>query len=370
MKAIRVASVLLLAVIALALVPHAASQCGPIPGKLSTIISASEPWYCPINQQIYSQWTKELPLAYAAVLIAFLIAAIIFMSGVALNSSRIKNFAMGEFYEAIASAVIVGSFIYLCAVVFGALPGIFVGSINPYATAFNLMRNTISTGEQAYTVIYNVYLSMSFITSPTITVQIGGDFNALLRSAFNFLEFAPQLFVNIYTIPVTIFFLDPAKAISGFLVDGILALYAEYYLLEFFSIAAIPAFLVPGVLLRSIFPTRALGGLMIALAFGFYLIMPSLFAVAYYFTAPTVQRDMGQATLQLSSLTYTSHSVISQNSPLVLQLENVKTSLNGFWLLIFFYPGLISAMTYAAIIEISRFIGRAPARVSKLRRLV
>ncbi|MDE1871079.1 MAG: hypothetical protein KGI06_02455 [Candidatus Micrarchaeota archaeon] len=344
--------------------------CGLVLGSIASQISTNEPWYCPINQQIYSQWVGYLPLGIAMVLISFFIAGIIFMIGVALNNTRIRNFGVGELYEAIATAIIVVAFLYLSAVMFGLLPGLYVADINPYATAFNLMTKTIGTAEQMYTSLFNVYFSLSFATSPQVILNIGGALSGLAKTLLNFIGYAPQLFVNLLTIPITIFFLDPAVAIGGFLVDGIAALYAEYYLLVFFSVAAIPVFLVPGVLFRSLFPTRALGGILIAFAFGFYLVMPALFAVAYYFTAPTVQRDMGLSTLQMQRLGNTEQNAASATSPLAEQLSNVKSSLNGFWLLIFFYPPLIIAITYAAIREIANFIGRAPFTAGRMRSFI
>jgi len=106
---------------------------------------------------------------------------------------------------------------------------------------------------------------------------------------------------------------------------------------------------------------------MIAMAFGFFLVMPSLFAVAYYFTTPTVQRDMSSATLQVVSMNPDPQLAISSTSPLAVQLQSVKTSLNGFWLMIFFYPALIIAITYAAIREIASFIGRAQSMGGRIR---
>jgi hypothetical protein len=351
----------------------APSACGLVPSQLQTQIQTLEPWYCPINNQIESQWvTVGLPLATIAVLISFVIAALIFMVGVAFNSERIRNFGMGEFYEAIATALIVGAFLYLCAIMFGIVPGIFVGTINPYATAFNLITSTISTSQQMYSAIFYEYMSLSYTTSWTITPKLGGAIGGVLGAlAKNLISALPQLIINVYKIPVTIFYLDPALAIAKFISDGISILYAEYYLMVFFATASIPAFLVPGVVLRSIFPTRPIGGMLIALAFGFYLIMPTLFAVAFYFTTPTVQRDMSIATFQLTRFgNGPASQAISPLSPLVLQLNNVKSSLDGFWLLILFYPSLIIAITYTAVEQLASFIGSATARTGSLRKFI
>ena len=63
--------------------------CGLLPTSAATLISESAPWYCPINQQIYSVWIKYLPLGIIAVGIAISIAAIIFAVGIVLGNSKI-----------------------------------------------------------------------------------------------------------------------------------------------------------------------------------------------------------------------------------------------------------------------------------------
>lgn len=345
--------------------------CGLAIAPIAAQISVNEPWYCPINQQIYGEWVGYLPAAIVVIFLSFAIAAVIFMVGTALGNDRIRNFGISEFYEAIATAIIVMAFLYICAVVFGLLPAAYVGNINPYATSFNLITKTISTAQTMYAAIFNSYFALSASTTPTISLELGGVIGTVLGSFLtNLATSLPQVIINAYSIPVTIFFLDPALAITRLLTDGILGLYAEYYLLVFFSVAAIPAFLVPGVFFRAIFPTRAIGGILIAMAFGFYLIMPTLFSVTYYFTAPTLQRDMGLATLQMQRLNYVSQNAVSAQSPLVVQLHNVQSSLNGFWLLIFFYPGLIATITYVCIQEISRFIGRAVHSMGRMRAFI
>ncbi len=381
-KCILIAALLLVALLGM---PHAdtgsgsasssSSSCGLVPQSLQSQISANESWYCPINTQIYNQWSAYIPMAALVLVLSFLIAALIFLIGAALNNSSIKNFGIGELYEAIATAVIVVFFLYICAAMFGLLPGSFIGPINPYATSFKLMRDTITTAQTMYTQLYNVYFVLSAVISPTVQLEIGGVLGDLASSLkflgkynpVNFIQSLPQLLINVFSIPIRVFFLDPALSIGGILADGILVLDAEYAILIFFSLAAIPIFLIPGIFFRAIFPTRALGGTMIALAIGFYLIMPSLFAVVYYFTAPTVQRDMGASALQFTTLSVAPGEITSQSSPLVMSLYGIKSSLNGFWLLVFFYPSLIIAITYTSVQEISRFIGRAHRASSFIR---
>ena len=365
-KSIAILSVFLLLAV-LANHAHAASppSCGLLPSGLAAQISNNEPWYCPINEQMYTQWANDLPLAGVALLISFAIATIIMMVGVALKSDKLRNFGIGELYEALASTIIVGMFLYVAAVMFGIIPALFVGNINPFPTALNLMTSTIQQAQTVYANYFNEYLLLKFIYSISPFIKVTG-------TSFKISVSSAQL-TPFYDIPLEILYISPLSTLGWMLSDGSMALWAEYYILVFFSVAAIPAFLVPGVVLRSIFPTRALGGMLMALAIGFYLVMPTLFAVAYYFTAPGILQQLQTSAAQSTRFmpSSTTLSSITPTSPEVLQLQstlqNTQSAMSGFWLLILFYPVLITSLTYAFVTQVAQFIGGAAKSGGRLR---
>ncbi len=331
-------------------------ECGLLPPSLSTVIGSEEPWYCPINQSIYLSWQNDIPIAIIVVLIAFLIAGGIFMVGAGIKNNKMRNFGIGELYEAVASAIMVALFVYLSAVIFGLIPGIFVGAINPYATSLHLITTTINSAENVYSGLFKAYDYDMFLS--TLSVDLSVPSIPSLNLTGTVVKYA--------LIPLDIYFIEPTAVVSGFIYDGILALYAEYYLIIFFAVASIPVFLIPGVILRALLPTRSLGGIMIALAAGFYFIMPLLFAVAFYFTAPHVATQMNDVAALLNGYSIGKGAVnnaVTPTSPLVRTLSTLDSSLDGFWLLILFYPALISAVTYAFVVQLASFIGGA-ARMS------
>ncbi len=336
--------------------------CGSLPNSIVQQIKSSAPWYCPINEQIYEQWNSDMPIAFAAILLAFAIAAIIFMVGAGLRNDRIRNFGIGELYEAIASAIIVGLFLYVSAVAFGIIPSLFVGTINPYATAFHLILSTIKEAEAVFSSLYNVFIMDSFYAS----INVSMDSPAI--------GMPPIALLNLlYALPLEALIIEPTYVLATFIIEGITALYAEYYLLVFFSVAAIPVFLVPGVIFRAIFPTRALGGMLIALAMGFYIIMPTMFAIAYYFTAPNILQTLSTASIQLNRFGSGSGAItnaLTPDSPLVLQVSSTQSAMSSFWLLILFYPLLIIAVTYAFVTQIANFIGGASQMSGKMRTFI
>ncbi len=331
-------------------------ECGFLPPSLAKSLGSNEPWYCPINQSLYLSWQKDIPIAFIVVMIAFLIAGGIFMVGAGIKNNKIRNFGIGELYEAVASAIIVAFFVYLSAVIFGLIPGVFVGAINPYATSLHLITTTINSAENVYTGLFHAYDYDMYLSTLSVDLSVPA---------------VPQLnltgtVVKYSLLPLDIYFIEPTAVVSGFIYDGILALYAEYYLIVFFAIAAIPVFLIPGVILRVLLPTRSLGGILIALAAGFYFVMPLLFAVAFYFTAPHLATQMNNVAALLNRYSVGKGAVnnaVTPSSPLVITLSGISSSLNSFWLLILFYPALISAVTYAFVVQLANFIGGA-ARMS------
>ncbi len=336
--------------------------CASLPSSISGALGGYT-WYCPINYAIYQQWQTELPIAVVAVLLAFSIASIAVMIGIAFKSDRIRNFGIAEIYEAIASAIIVGIFVYVCAVMFGVFPGILVGAINPYATALNLITSTLGTAQNLFSSIYNVYYVLKWVLAQDITYSSAYGASFSLQSTLSFL-----------TLPLSIGFLDPARAIAFFLVDGMLALWSEYYVLVFFSIAAIPVFIVPGVVFRAFLPTRALGGTMMAIGISFYLVMPSMFAIAFYLTSPSVQSSMSASAAQMnrfgSDASSAAANAAGPDSPLAMQLQNVQANMSSFWLLVLFYPALIIGMVYATIAQFSSFLGGTYGNANKIRSFV
>ena len=377
MKIRMISFALILALLALLATPHLAhasspppsdtSGCGLLPASISQEITANEPWYCPINQQLYDQWSKDLPMAAAAMLLAFSVAALIVMVGIAMKSDRIKNFGIGEVYEATASAIIVGIFLYVCAVLFGIVPGVYVVNYNPFPTAFHLMTNTIVQIKQVYSNYYNQYTYYKYITSLAPTVSVTGDISVNLPSSL--LSFP-------WVLPLTIRYTDPLNTLGGILSDGLTVLWTEYYMLVFFSVASIPVFLIPGVVFRAILPTRALGGMLISIAIAFYLVMPTLFSVAYAITYPGIRQQL-ETTVEQSSTFVTGPgvaSVASATSPMVMELEiaqqNIEGAMSSFWLLILFYPLLIIAMTYAFVTQLANVIGGSARIGGRMRGLV
>lgn len=322
------------------------------------LIQAQAPWYCnQINVALANYWTKWAPVALLAVFVSFAIASIIFGMGTLLHSERIRSFGIGEYYEALASALIVCMFLSISGVMFGLIPGIVTGPVNPYLTALNYMSQTISSLQTEILTLFNIAAVDGFYI--TISFTFCGPGGTFCKSI-------PEIFAYL----INYAFYVPAFTLIDLQLDVLGLLYTEFWMVVTFMYIAIPVFLIPGVVLRSLIPTRGIGGMMIAIAIGFYLVFPLLFSIAYYFTSTTIQTQVSYNTVSLQrygSGVGAQSNALGPSSPLVQTLNSIQAGMDSYWLSVLFYPSLIMALTYAVILQIADFIGGMATLSGKLR---
>lgn len=314
-----------------------APQASNSPYCTSGVIPQYSNWYCSVaDYAIASYWSQWYPIALLAVFIAFGIAAILFAIGALAQNGRIRNFAIGEFYEATASAIIVIGFLFLSAVIIGLIPSLIVGPSNPYVGALGYMTNTISASQSLVSELSLLNLKFRLYASSNLMICFGGGPASPTASC--------DSTNGAFAFPAMFFFALPATTLMNVQTEGLALLYGEFYLIMLMMYAAIPVFLIPGVIFRALLPLRSLGGFMIAIAFGIFVIMPTLFSVASYFTNVQLQGQLAYTTSQLQQYGSGSNAVlngISQQSPLVQSLNQIQNSLGAYWMSVLFYPALI-----------------------------
>jgi hypothetical protein len=353
------------------------SGVGPISGtQYSTsyclqggVASIAAPWYCSqINQAVASIWQQWEPIAVITIMVAFMIAAVIFAIGIAIRNQRVKDFGMGEIYEAVATAFIAVFFLTLAAILFGVIPAYTAGSIDPYNTSLSYISSTINSSGGLLSSILNVVIIDYFYSSISIEVNVsnvpqtvaGLPARAIASTADTLSPYAPFILA---------FFIEPAKVVGDLLIDALVALEAEFYMILFFMYIAIPVFLIPGIIFRAIFPLRSVGGMLIGAAFAFYVVMPLLFSVAYYFTNTSQLEMLNSASAAVSvngAGTLAQTNAASPMAPLVTEMTGLESSMGGFFLSILFYPALILAITYTAMTTVADFIGGAAKRTGRM----
>ncbi len=342
----------------------------------AAIVSTTAQWYCTqINAAAIAIWAHWEPIAFAAALFSFMIAAVLMMLGIGIRNERIRIFGVGELYEAIATSIIVILFTFFAAVMFGVVPGFFVGPINPYSTSLTYISHTIAGTGLLIQELYQIGAVDYFYSSQTLSTCIGSEVEFECQEEFNF-------FPPLFRYGVIYLFFWPAASVLDLLIPGFMALHLEFYAIVFMMYAALPVFFVPGIIFRALMPTRHLGGMLMAVAIGFYFFMPILFSIAYGATAGTQNGALSQMNAITSALgryggcTAGSASCASAvansaspTSPLVEQIATAPSALGSFWLSVLFYPALISAMTYAFITQMAELFGGMARTSTRLRGL-
>jgi hypothetical protein len=321
--------------------------------QISGIASAQgTPSQCQITfSSITSAYNADLPVMLVAVLAAFAIAALFFIVGIMLKSDKLRNFGIGELYEAFASALIVAFFLYIAYSMLVIIPSV-LNVPDPYTLACTGITTTIN---QASTVFSNLF------DSTTLVVQGGYLWNTYHITQQVMIDKPPQFAGGVQVIkaydktfnlaniglalPLYAFVVLPVSTIASFLIDGIYILWSEYYLMQFFSVVG-PVLVAAGVVFRAIFPTRGFGAALIATGIALYLVMPTLFAFAFEQTCTVACLPSGT---------------------LPAQLQQLNSYISNFWLIILFYPPLIIALTYTFITQVSGFIGQSTSIGGRIR---
>ena len=318
----------------------------------------------PNANMVVAAYCAGLPIMVIAVLMAFAISALIFVVGASLKNDRLRNFAIGEFYESFATAIIVALFLYIAWVVISVIPSFIGGTSDPVSFTLTSINQVETSAITVYADdIYGPYYSATALIGNQFECQIGGASKATkgLCSGLNVLgEYASPILFFTYVLPLL--------ALGQLLLDGIYVLWVEYFLIQFFYLAAVPAFIAPGVVFRAIFPTRAFGGILIAMGIGFYIVLPTLFAFAYSTLCPGFTQGSSVLTCQTGGTLPPGVQSLPIEGPNGQNL--IGQYLAPFWLMILFYPALIIALTYAFITQLSNFIGQATSTGGRLRVLI
>ncbi|MCL5427645.1 MAG: hypothetical protein M1321_00470 [Candidatus Marsarchaeota archaeon] len=355
------------------------------------IINQITPWYCSqANQAISNEWGKWEPIALIAVFFSFTLATIMFIAAQLLNNQKIRNFAIGEYYEAIATAIIVVGFLFLTAVIVGLIPGLFITQ-NPYVSSLNYINGSINSTQTMLRALFNIVVIDKQIMSTHLvfcagpkdlageiqqylkggTAAISEEAGSVISGTAGPIPCQESKDVSDYLEhPLTVFFYIPALSYIGLQSEALALLYGEFYIIMIFMYIAVPVFLIPGIIFRAILPLRGLGGMMIAVAIGMFIIMPTLFTIAYYFTNADLQSQVLQSTSSLINYGQGAGAqlnAITPQSPLPLTLNLMTQGLGAYWLSVLFYPVLIFAMTYAITVQIAQFLGNMTSMSSKLK---
>ncbi|MDE1825703.1 MAG: hypothetical protein KGH61_01420 [Candidatus Micrarchaeota archaeon] len=245
--------------------------------------------------------------------------------GYALDEKKLKEFGKNEIIQSIINGALVGSLITLF-----ASGGIITDVINSLASGTNTLASCPSYMDANSALCFSYgYLmsiqgySISGIHYNSVFATVSGLLAALL-SLNTLLGVISAIKINLLILSVSFSsILSPIMSeiqyISGILTTLSIGIAVQAALLSFVSITAVSVILPLGIILRTLYATRKLGGFLIAVAIGTYVVLP----LTYIFNAATI--NSYSTSINSTSLTDVSSSMQSASSQL---LESTGKSLN------------------------------------------
>lgn len=317
------------------------------------VIWWTEPWSAtPVA--VEGVWNVWQPVALTAVVTAFLVVALAYMLGIALNLDGLRKWAKSEFYQALASAVIVGGLIFMIDIMLNEGFQTMIGGMNPYKKAYVYLDGVMSSLYYIYINVYRTNFLLEFLASFTIySNAVGFDLSPL----------------EIILSPLSEHFHFQAYVVT---MAAILTAF-QRALIHLFYNTGFTVFIPAGVLLR-IFPwTRGAGGLLIAIGIGLSIVYPIMFTfVAMMSENPSEVRNkanelgnsIGGFDLSEFGACASDFGVMADfatEKALSPQLKAASAWILGWlssvWLKIFYYPMLVLIVTFTFIRTISPLLG-------------
>jgi hypothetical protein len=269
------------------------------------------------------------------------IGGIVFGIGYAVNNRRLKDFGFDEIFQSVLNGMILGVLI----LAFGQ-NGLIANSINGIVSGANVSatcQNSMSY-DYAACFAYNYLVG----TSP-ISIQ-GHKYSSLMTDATvlltpTVLAYAGVaaiggLNINMLVASVNMnYILSPIISELGFiirlLVTAIAGIYVQASLLSVATAIAIPLLIPVGIVLRTFYPTRKLGGALMAIGIGLFAVFPLTYLLDAQITASFSYHIANQ----------------SSTAPFVLDAEGISGSLISSGNSSTVHSGLISTITsYASSI--------------------
>ncbi|VVC03424.1 Uncharacterised protein [Candidatus Burarchaeum australiense] len=251
--------------------------------------------------QVWQNWQG---VAAIAVIMSAFFVSLGYMLGSFFNNEMIKGWAKSELLQVFASALIVGGVIWLVAMM-TALSGSIAGytglacpAAPPMSNSPNMQQNANLLGlndkyaaseliyAPCHILVAQLYLEIMYenLFEETRDILITGS---LLSAISNFnltVEMIIPPWTSITFVPfasVNMVF-ETLATVFDMLTKTMLLLKFQIYFLSFVWRALFPMLLVLGVIMRTFWFSRRLGGLLIAFAIGIYVAFPLLYTLAFY----------------------------------------------------------------------------------------
>jgi len=323
-------------------------------------------------------------IGFSIISIMLIIAGIILGLGIALNEKTLKEFGKSELFQSLINGAILSSLFFIF-----SKGGLITSMINNIVlkTSTSLSCPGFESTNYAICFAYNFLTGLNgFAINGVHFLSLFNEVSVMLLSISSIyviialiasLKFNFIIGISLSTVFTPL--LSVLNHVLTSLVFSLLSIEVQAYLLKFAGIVSISILLPIGIILRTFYFTRRLGGTIIAISIGFFCIFPLTYLLnaqlIYSYSSDTfLLNNLLQNTSQLKSNVLNQTSLTSNSIPLqfITTLNtNITNFLNYFWnkinkiiselaliiIEIFFLPVLSLILTMVSIREFAKILG-------------
>ncbi|MCW6159843.1 MAG: hypothetical protein LVQ95_02000 [Candidatus Micrarchaeales archaeon] len=257
----------------------------------------------------------DIAIALVGVMLA--VFGIVLGLGIATNDRKLKELGRNEIYQAIINGAIIGS-LFIAFSQNGIVSQILSGAVNSTSASVHCSEPMENNAALCFAYTYLTSPSQIQVGSGTAPTLFDSDISLLipvtllavivgLVSSLGF-SFIIQVSLSSALAPIV----HQLNYIVSALTFALIGIEVQGALMLFISIVAIPMLLPIGMVLRSFFATRKLGGAMMAIAIGLSTVFPLTYVLDF---------QMSQS--------YSSASVNSIVNSTITSAQNFQSSLLG-----------------------------------------
>ena len=221
---------------------------------------------------LLDQWSPgnaPYDAAVLVIIISIMLTGIAIGVGRAFQNRKIEHWGRDELLQAFVNGAIVGGLIGLVAVMNASIT-----SLVPTGTTLLCPMTGNSATAIGFAQCYIEDLGTKVFNLSTVLLEVNAIVGFITSIGISFI-----ITVNPFSG------LAPIGSLIGTIIETLYlfytALQAQYSLLYFIAASALTTFLPVGLILRCFFATRRLGGALIAMAIGMYVVFPLTFVLDY-----------------------------------------------------------------------------------------
>ncbi len=279
-------------------------------------------------------------MAIILLLMSAFIVAVAYMVAYALSNQMLMAWAKSEFFQVMASTFILGATVGLLFTIQLTL----AQEINASGAASGIPVDLCDTTSISASGVPNCHIELAYAYLDIIyndasatarDIMAWNTVFILLRGLSLGIDlFAPPYFgINLVPLAGLGILSESITTALDIIIKVMMVIKVQQILLNYIETALFPILMVMGLVFRSFFFTRRLGGLLIAIAIGIYLVYPLVYVFAHNIWLNTIYKDRSAAigyNTNINSYTWQGH--IHQNitevvSPTVVPGETLYDKL-------------------------------------------